>query len=260
MDDPVAIITGSSSGLGAAIAEGLAARGYRIVLNTAPNLLSPEPVKAAIEKKGGTAIIAMGDVGQDAACRSIAKAAVEAYGRIDVLVNNAATTKFAAHDDLDALSDEDFLNIYRVNVVAGFMMIRACRSELARHHDGAVVNISSIAAVAGVGSSVAYAASKGALNTMTLSLARALAPDIRVNAICPGFMQSRWFDGRVSQDQYRQFVEYSEKTTPLRQAGTPEMVAEGAIFFASPAARHITGEMLMMDAGWHLDLVNMKAR
>jgi 3-oxoacyl-[acyl-carrier protein] reductase len=260
MEDYVAIVTGSATGLGAAIAEGLAALGYRIVLNGAPGLADAEPVKAAIEKKGGQAIVTLGDVGQDAACRAIAAAAVKAFGRIDVLVNNAATTKFAAHDDLDALSDEDFLNIYRVNVVAGFQMIRACRKELAKRHDGAVVNVSSVAGVSGVGSSIAYAASKGALNTMTLSLARALAPDIRVNTICPGFMQSRWFDGRISQDNYRQIVEHMEKTTPLRQAGTPEMVAESAIFFASPKSRHITGEMLMSDAGMHLDLVNMKAR
>jgi len=259
-DAGVAIVTGSAAGLGAAIAKGLAVEGYRIVLNCTKSFAEAEGVKAEIEASGGTAIIAAGDVGDDAACRSIAAAARKAYGRIDVLVNNAGTTKFAAHNDLDALDADDFLSIYRTNVVAAYQMIRACRDDLAAHRTGSVVNVSSIAGVAGIGSSVAYAASKGAMNTMTLSLARALAPAIRVNAICPGFIGTRWFKDRMTDDQFDKMVARVEATTPLAVAGTPEMISDAAIFFATPKSRHITGEMLLVDAGMHLDLVPAKGR
>jgi 3-oxoacyl-[acyl-carrier protein] reductase len=259
-DLPVAVITGSAAGLGAAIARGMALEGYRIVLNCTKSFAEAQAVKAEIEAKGGIAIIAAGDVSDDTACRSIAHAALEAFGRIDVLVNNAGTTKFADHSNLDALDAEDFVSIYRTNVIAAYQMVRACRTALEAHGQGAVVNVSSIAGVAGIGSSVAYAASKGAMNTMTLSLARALGPKIRVNAICPGFIGTRWFKDRMSEEQFDKVVARMEATTPLAQAGTPEMVADAAIFFATPKSRHITGEMLLVDAGMHLDLVPAKGR
>ena len=143
-------------------------------------------------RKTGVQVRAVqGNVAIDADCRKLAAGAMEAFGRIDILVNNAGTTKFAGHRDLDALSAEDFTNIYAVNVIGAFQMIRACVEGLRAHGDGAVVNVSSIAGIEGIGSSVAYAASKGALNTMTLSLARALAPEIRVNAVCPGWWRRR---------------------------------------------------------------------
>ena len=130
---------------------------------------------------------------QDDDCRRIA-AAAEPFGRIDALFNNAGQTTFANHADLDAVSAENFARIYAVNVIGAFQMVRACRALLeAAPAPGAVVNTSSIAGVTGIGSSVPYAASKGALVTMTLSLARALAPKIRVNAICPGYIDTPWF-------------------------------------------------------------------
>jgi 3-oxoacyl-[acyl-carrier protein] reductase len=257
---PVALVTGSAAGLGAAIAQGLSAEGYRIVINCTKSFKEAEAVKAAIEAQGGIAIIAAGDVSEDTNCRAIAAAARAAFGRIDVLVNNAGTTKFADHADMDALESDDFVSIYRTNVIAAYQMIRACKEDLGAHGQGSVVNVSSIAGVAGIGSSVAYAASKGAMNTMTLSLARALAPKIRVNAICPGFIGTRWFKDRMDEAQFDAVVARMEKTTPLAQAGTPEMVADAAIFFATPKSRHITGEMLLVDAGMHLNFVPAKGR
>lgn len=264
---PVAIVTGSAAGLGAAIAKGLAAEGHDLVLNCTKSLDDAEAVKAAIEAQGAKAVIAVGDVGDDAVCRMIAETAMKTYGRIDVLVNNVGATKFVGHGDLDGLSAEDFTWIYRTNVVSAFQMIRACRGPLSERRPGAdvrlpgaVVNVSSIAGVAGIGSSVAYAASKGALNTMTLSLARALAPDIRVNAICPGFIGTGWFRDRFGEERFAGIVAQMEQQTPLRQAGTPEMVAEAAIFFATPRSRHVTGEFMIIDAGLHLDMNPTKAR
>ena len=183
-----AIVTGSATGIGAAVAVGLARRGAGVLVNYTKSEAEARATAELVREVGAHVIIVQGDVARDEDCRKLAAAAMDAWGRIDILVNNAGTTKFAAHGDLDALSAEDFANIYSVNVIGPFQMIRACSKALKASGAGAVVNVSSVAGVAGVGSSVAYAASKGALNTMTLSLARALGPEIRVNAICPGFV------------------------------------------------------------------------
>jgi 3-oxoacyl-[acyl-carrier protein] reductase len=249
-----AIVTGSATGIGAAVAMGLAQRGAKVVVNYSKSEAEARATTDAIKKAGGEALLVQGNVSSDADCRKIAAAAMEAWGRIDILVNNAGTTKFANHADLDALTAEDFTSIYAVNVIGPFQMIRASVKGLKASGAGTVVNISSVAGIAGVGSSVAYAASKGALNTMTLSLARALAPEIRVNAVCPGYVATRWFSDRfgrattdkISQDQIDQ--------TPLKRAGMPDDIADSVLFFCSPASRHITGELMSVDAGMHLSL------
>jgi NAD(P)-dependent dehydrogenase (short-subunit alcohol dehydrogenase family) len=154
---------------------------------------------------------------------------------------------------MEAVSTEDFLRLYHVNVVGAYQMIRAARTLLeAGDMPGAVVNTSSLSGVNGVGSSVPYAASKGALNTMTLSLARALAPKIRVNAICPGFIDTPWFGRNLPKASLDQLRENVLAMTPLRVASTAADIAVSAVFLASPSSRHITGEMLIVDAGLHL--------
>src|ERR1700685_4651868 len=149
-----------------------------------------ETIAGRVEAGGAKAVLAQGGVANDADCRRIA-AAAEPFGRVDALFNNAGQTMFADHADLDAVSAEEFARTYGVTVVGPFQMVRACRALLeAAPQPGAVVNTSSIAGVTGIGSSVPYAASKGALTTMTLSLARALAPKIRVNVTCPGYIHT----------------------------------------------------------------------
>ena len=138
-----------------------------------------------------------GDVSRDEDCRKIVAAAAP-WGRLDALINNAGTTKHMAHGNLDGLSAEDFQRLFGVNTIGPFQMVRAARSLLeagakASGRASAVVNVSSVAGISGIGSSIAYAASKGALNTITLSLARALAPLIRVNTVCPGYIDTPWF-------------------------------------------------------------------
>jgi 3-oxoacyl-[acyl-carrier protein] reductase len=130
-------------------------------------------------------------------------------------------------------------------------MIRACAPQMQKQGAGSVVNVSSIAGVTGIGSSVAYAASKGALNTMTLSLARALAPAIRVNGVCPGFIQTRWLRGGLGDEKYEALKSQVEDTTPLQAASTPEEIAEPIVWFLE-GAKHVTGELLLVDAGTHL--------
>lgn len=247
-----AIVTGSSSGIGASVALGLAARGASVVVNYSKSAKEAEEVAGAVRKLGAKVAIAQGNVAVDEDCRRIAAACVDTFGRIDMLVNNAGTTKFAGHRDLDALTAEDFANIYAVNVIGAFQMIRACVEHLRKSDDGSVVNVSSIAGVEGLGSSVAYAASKGALNTMTLSLARALAPEIRVNAVCPGLVATPWFTERFGAEVFDRVQENYRKTAVLGRVADGDEIAKSVIFLASPAARNITGEMLLSDGGFRL--------
>lgn len=248
-----AIVTGSASGIGAAVAVSLASAGTRIVINYARSEAEAYEVAAAIEHAGGEVRVVGGDISNDGNCRALAQAALDAWGRIDILVNNAGTTTFASHFDLDALTAEDFARIYAVNVTGAYQMTRACREAL-KQSRGAIVNVSSIAGIAGVGSSIAYAASKGALNTMTLSLARALAPEIRVNAVCPGYVATPWFEKRFGQERFAQITAEQAQATPLKRAGEPQDIANAVLYLASPAARHITGVMLVVDGGTHLSL------
>lgn len=189
----------------------------------------------------------------------MANAAIAKWGRIDGLINNAGTTHFNNHANLEGLSADDFQRIYAVNVIGPYQMTRAVAEQMKKQGQGAVVNVSSIAGVMGVGSSVAYTASKGALNTMTLSLARALGPEIRVNTICPGFIQGRWLRGGMGDEMYEAAKAAQERNTPLRKAGTPEDMAQAAVWFVE-GADLITGEILLVDAGSHLGGAPLTAR
>ena len=253
-EDFVVLVTGASTGLGRAIAVEVADQGAAaVIINYARSAEEAQETAALVEAKGAKAVLVQGDVANDDDCRKIA-AAAEPFGRIDALFNNAGVTKFAPnHGDLDAVSAEDFQNLYAVNVVGAFQMIRAARALLeAGPRPGAVVNTSSIAGVMGVGSSVPYAASKGALTTMTISLARGLAPRIRVNAISPGFIDTPWFGKGMPQERIDRMREATIASTPLKAASTAEDIAASAVFLASPASRHVTGETLIVDAGTHL--------
>jgi 3-oxoacyl-[acyl-carrier protein] reductase len=249
----VAIVTGSSSGIGAAVAIAFAQAGARILVNYSTSEADARETAALAERAGGEVRIVRGDVSSDDDCRRLASAARDAWGRIDILVNNAGTTKFAAHGDLDALSADDFARIYAVNVTGAWQMIRACREAL-KESRGAVVNVSSIAGIAGVGSSIAYAASKGALNTMTLSLARALAPEIRVNAVCPGYVATPWFSKRFGEERFARITAEQAEAAPLKRVGQPQDIADAVLFLAGATAHHITGTMLVVDGGVHLSL------
>lgn len=258
----VVVVTGGSTGLGRAICVETASRGARaVIINYASSQAEAEETARLVEAQGAQAILVQGDVGEDADCRRIV-AAAEPFGRIDALFNNAGITKFAPkHDDLDAVSADDFLRLYKVNVVGAFQMVRAARALLeAAPQPGAVVNTASIAGVTGIGSSVPYAASKGAMTTMTLSLARALAPRIRVNAICPGFIDTPWFGKAMADDTVGRMREGVIRSTPLQAASTAEDVAAATVFLASPASRHVTGETLMVDAGTHLGFAPLAMR
>ncbi len=246
----VAIVTGGGRGIGAATVRKLAARGARVAINYSSSKGEAEALAAECGDKG---VAFQADLANGEAS-ALAAAVEEEWGRIDLLVNNAGTTKFANHEDLDALSAEDFLTIYRLNVVAAYEMVRACAPAMLTAGSGAVVNVASVAGVFGNGSSIAYAASKGAMVTMTKSLARVLAPAIRVNAVCPGYVGTGWFADRFGEEGLKALNASIASKVPLAHAGQAEDVADGIVMFLDAATRLVTGETLLLDAGAHLDV------
>jgi NAD(P)-dependent dehydrogenase (short-subunit alcohol dehydrogenase family) len=250
------IVTGSASGLGAATAAILAKGGARIVVNYSNSKKEAEETADLCRKAGGEIVVVRGDVSRDEDCKKIVAAAAP-WGRLDALINNAGTTKHVAHDNLDGLSAEDFQRIFAVNTIGPYQMIRASRSLLeaaakASSRASAVVNVSSVAGIGGLGSSVAYAASKGALNTMTYSLARALAPLIRVNTVCPGYIDTPWFTKGRGEAGAKQVRDSVVSRVALKVASSADDIAQLVCFLAGPSSRHMTGELVRMDAGMHL--------
>ena len=247
----VFIVTGSATGLGATVAQRLAAKGGRVVINYTRSLDEAEVTAAACREAGSEAALCQADVSVDEDCRRMASETLDRWGRIDGLVNNAAQSKIVPHADLEGLSAEDFNRIFAVNVVGAFQMVRAVAPAMKEQGMGAVVNVSSGSAFTGTGSSIAYAASKAALNVMTRSLARALAPEIRVNAVCPGVMQTRWWREGLGEENYDAFIDRYAQSAPLKKAGTTEAVADPVLWLLE-GAEHVTGETILVDAGSHL--------
>jgi len=242
----VAIVTGSGTGIGAATAVELSNRGWHVVVNYSKSKDQAEQVL----KKCPGAIAVQADVGDDEQCRKLVKSALDKWGRVDALVNNAGTTKFVKHADLDGLTAEDFLRIYRLNVVGPFQMARACAPAL-KANKGAVVNVSSVASLLGTGSSIAYAASKSALNSMTYSLARVLGPEVRVNAVCPGYVDTPWQHNALGMDKARQAAEHYSAMVPLKDYARPEDIADTIVWLIE-GARQTTGETIFVDGGMHI--------
>ncbi|MBV1905601.1 MAG: SDR family oxidoreductase [Pseudomonadales bacterium] len=247
----VAIVTGSSSGVGAACAAQLAEKGCNVVINYASNENGALATAAACHAYGVETVVVKADVSEDTECRALAAAALDKWGRIDALVNNAGTTKFCAHEDLEGLDKQDFLDIYAVNTVGAYQMVRAVTPAMKRAGMGSIVNVASIAGVTGVGSSIAYAASKGAMVTMTLSLARSLGSEIRVNAVCPGFIQGEWLRQGLGDEVYDNMLSGLKQTAPLGQTATADSVSNAILYFIT-GADIVTGETLMLDGGMHL--------
>ena len=251
LENAVCIITGAGTGTGAACATQLSAKGCRVVVNYSRSEQDARDVVAQCKAAGGQAIAVKADVSKDTDCRALAQAAIDKWGQIDGLINNAGITKFAPASDLEALDAEDFQNIYAVNVIGPYQMTRACAPALRASASGGIVNVSSLSGVRGVGSSTAYVASKGALNAMTLALARALAPEIRVNAVCPGLIDTRWHSARFDPEDYAKFKAGYAKAVPLEKAASADDVAEVAVWLLEGAAV-VTGETILVDSGYHL--------
>jgi len=246
----VALVTGSATGVGAATCLALAKRGYFVLINFSKSEAQARSTEAACQQAGADTLLFRGDVADDVQCRAMVKAAVDRWGRLDALVNNAGVTSFAGAANWDALDAQTFERIVRVNALGAFQMVRAGAPHL-KVQRGSIVNVSSIAGALGIGSSVAYIASKGALNAMTLYFARALAPEVRVNAVCPGLITTRWFVDGLGQDGFEKVKENFEASAPLGHASTAEDIA-GTVLWLIEGAPTMTGELLLLDSGVHL--------
>lgn len=249
MQKKVAVVTGSSSGIGAATARLFARHGFNVVINFSRDAAAAEAVAADCRAFGSEALIIQANVAEDAQCRALANTVEKEWGRVDALVNNAGTTKFVSASDLEGLSAQDFHDIYSVNVIGAYQMIRALVPVMRRTSNAGIVNISSVASVMGVGSSLAYMASKGALNAMTFGLARSLAPEIRVNAIGPGMVETPWLQNGLGQEQFEARQRAYRSATPLASTIQPEDVAEMAYWLCTGALK-TTGEFMLVDSGF----------
>jgi 3-oxoacyl-[acyl-carrier protein] reductase len=246
----VAIVTGSSAGVGRATAEQLAALGAKVVVNYAHSQSDAEETVEGIRAASGQAIAMRADVGDDAQCRALVQRAIDEYGALHILVNNAGTTHFIAHDDLDAVTDDVWDDIMGVNVRGIFNCTRAAAPHMKAAGEGAVVNVASIAGVRGLGSSIPYAVSKAGVIVMTKSLARVLGPEVRVNCIAPGFIDGRWLRGGIGEN-YDQVKAATASRTPLQDVSTPETCADAILAFVHSNV-FVTGQTIIVDGGWSL--------
>ena len=237
----VALVTGSATGIGRAVAWRLADRGLAIAVNYSKSMAEAEETADGVRARGALVRLQRANVGDDAAVRAMVEGTVEEFGGLDILVNNAATTYFVAHTDLDGLTDQVWDDILQVNLMGTFYGCRAAMPHL-KLRMGNIVNIASVAGIAGSGSSIAYAASKGAVITLTKSLAKAFAPEVRVNAVAPGPVRTRWLA------DHQDMVEQAMTVTPLKRPATADDVADAAVFLAVGTSL-MTGQLVVVDGG-----------
>ena len=240
LDGKVALVTGSSSGIGEATARAMAAGGATVVVNSSKSTEAGEALAAELPG----AIYVRGDVADPVQASALVEQVVDRCGRLDVLVNNAGTTAVIPHHDLEAATPEIWRRIYDVNVIGTWQVTVAAVPHLRASGTGAVVNVSSIAGHATTGSSIPYAVSKAAISHLTLLLANVLGPDIRVNAVAPGLIDTPW---TADWDLVRAVV---RERAALKRTGTPQDVAE--VIVALATADYMTGEVVLVDGGLHL--------
>ncbi|CAB5512437.1 3-oxoacyl-[acyl-carrier-protein] reductase FabG [Achromobacter anxifer] len=258
MSAPVCLVTGAASGIGAATALRFAREGWAVAINNFDDgtRAAAETVAAQCRDAGAQTIVVDADVGDDSACRGMVDAVAAQWGRLDAVVNSAGTTRVIPHGDLDAIDASEFERVYRVNLIGMFQMTRAAapllRDRPADTGSGCVINISSLASLNGTGSSIAYAASKGAVNSLTLSLARSLAPQVRVNAIAPGMVDDGLLRRVLGDEAYARVVDGMRENAPLKRVSQPSEVAELAWFIAARAPA-MTGQVLAIENGLMLN-------
>jgi 3-oxoacyl-[acyl-carrier protein] reductase len=241
MPHKVALVTGSATGAGRAIALRFARRGFAVAVNYSRSEADANETFAQVRALGVPAILCKATVADDDQARAMVERCRLELGGLDVLVNNAGMTHFIPHIDLDAVTDAVWDEIFQVNLKGAFYASRAAM-PLLKERAGCIVNISSVAGLQGHGSSIPYSASKAAMNCMTQSLARAFAPDVRVNAVAPGPILTRWLKG------HEEHVDKAIAQTPMRRAATPDDVADVVEFLALGTGL-MTGQVVVVDGG-----------
>ncbi|MEC9092084.1 MAG: SDR family oxidoreductase [Planctomycetota bacterium] len=241
----VVLVTGSATGVGRACALHFAKEGYDVVVNYpgTDEVEANETVKQ-VNSFGVESLLVKCDVSRNDQVQQMACSIRERYEKIDVLVNNAGKTYFVEHSNLDEMSEAMWDEILAVNTKGPFLVTRACLSLLRASDNAAIVNVSSAAGITGYGSSIAYCASKGGLNTMTKSLAKCLAPGIRVNAVCPGPIDSRWLRNAMTEEE----IQERAHQLPLAKLAHPDDIAD-TVFYLAAGTTMTTGQLLVVDGG-----------
>lgn len=250
---PTTLITGAGQGIGAAIAKRLAKAGHNIALNYFSSKEAAFNIAKECEGLGSKVLLLQADISNPAECRKTVNATITELGKVDLLVNNAAVASFSQTEifDIESQSLDSFNTIFNTNVLGALALSQAVIPHMKAIGQGAIINISSAAGINGItNSSIIYAASKGALNTLTLSLSKALSPHIRVNAICPAMVDSSWWIKKFPEEEKRiEFVETMKKKNPFGSVIMPEDVANAVLFIYENKC--INGELIRMDSGLH---------
>ncbi|MDP4096352.1 SDR family oxidoreductase [Paenibacillus sp. P96] len=241
LKNKVALVTGGGTGIGRATSLELAKRGAVVIVNYSRSQSDADETVQCINNDGGRAIAIQADVSRDEEVRAMVQDAVKHFGTIDLLVNNASITMHIPLDDLESAAEEVWDELFAVNVKGMFYSARAVAPFMKKKQKGAIVNLGSIAGQTGLGSSLPYAVSKAAVHGLTKSLARALAPDIRVNCIVPGAVATRWWEGREAQ------MSSLAPHLPLQRISTPEDIA--AMICAALEQEAMTGQIITVDSG-----------
>lgn len=237
----VALVTGSATGVGRACAVRFAKLGYAVAVNYSKSVAEAEETADLVRACGVPVLVHKANIGDDTQVRGMIAAVEATFDGLDVLVNNAATTHFVPHADIDALTDAIWDEILQVNVKGTFYCCRAAM-PLLKARKGNIVTVSSVAGLTGQGSSIPYCASKAAVNTLTQSLARAFGPEVRVNAVAPGPILTRWLAGREAH------IEKYLELAPLKRAADPDDVADVVLFLANGTSL-MTGQVVVVDGG-----------
>lgn len=241
LSNKVALVTGGGTGIGRAASIALAERGALVAVNYSRSIAEAQETVQVIREHGGTAIAIQADVSKDQEVQGMINTIVRQFGSIDMLVNNASITRHIPLDDLNAASEEIWDELLDVNVKGMFYCARAASPYMKTNRQGAIVNIGSIAGQTGLGSSLPYAVSKAAVHGLTKSLARALAPFVRVNCVVPGAVATRWWEGR--EEQMHQLA----PQLLLQHLSTPEDIAQ--LICAALEQEAMTGQIITVDSG-----------
>ena len=241
LEGKVALVTGGGTGIGRATALAFAGEGIDVAVNYSRSKADAEATAAEIEGMGRAALAVCADVSDDAAVRRMVERVASELGRLDILVNNAGWTRYVPLEDLEGLSGEAWDRCFDVNVNGTFYCSRAAVPKMKANGAGQIVNVASIAGLIGLGSSMAYAASKAAVICLTKAFAITQAPEIRVNAVSPGVVDTRWMVGMES------FMEANVQATPLKRAAQPEDVAD--VVMGVVRSDMMTGQNLVVDGG-----------
>jgi len=244
----VALVTGSGTGVGRATALQLARKGCSVVINYSRSKEAAERVSEEVRALGVRSIAVRADIASDSDCRAIVQTTLDELGRLDILVNNAGVTRFINHTDFEAVTEDDWHNIFGVNVRGTFQITRAAAPALQAHGQGNVVNVSSIAGLRAIGSSIPYCASKGAVNNLTLSFARALAPKVRVNAVAPAFIAGEWLKQGLGEENYAKTKAFWEHKAVLGKVCEPDDVV-AAILSLIEGSELVTGQIIPIEGG-----------